>query len=90
MNGQRAKFDREPILPNGAPYSVFDVTQGFVAQMVSNTCTTITVYTSIVESAKFSTMATVTKSAARRSAWSRAGRGEGNLFPATRRRQVHL
>ena len=38
------------LTPNGAPYSVYDTTQGFVSQIVSNTSTSITVMGNIPES----------------------------------------
>jgi hypothetical protein len=36
-------------IPNGAPYSVHDVTQGWWAEIASNTATTLTIQTSIPE-----------------------------------------
>ncbi len=36
-------------IPNGAPYSVYDVTQGWWAEIASNTATTLTIQTSIPE-----------------------------------------
>jgi hypothetical protein len=38
------------LTPNGAPYSVYDTTQGFVSEIVSNTATTITIVGPISES----------------------------------------
>jgi hypothetical protein len=37
------------LIPNGAPYSVYDTTQGFWAEILSNTATSITIQASIPE-----------------------------------------
>jgi hypothetical protein len=37
------------LVPNGAPYSVYDTTQGWWAEIASNTATTLTIQTSIPE-----------------------------------------
>jgi hypothetical protein len=42
MNDSSKSWNTNQLAPAGAPYSVFDVTQGFVAQIVSNTATSIT------------------------------------------------
>lgn len=42
MNDSSKSWTTDQLAPAGAPYSVFDVTRGFVAQIVSNTATSIT------------------------------------------------
>jgi hypothetical protein len=53
-NGSLTMTDSSKSFPNliplGMPYSVYDTTQGFVSQVVSNTATTITVMGNIPES----------------------------------------
>jgi hypothetical protein len=52
MTDSTKSWTTNQLVPEGAPYSVYDVTQGagFIAEIASNTATTITVQTPISES----------------------------------------
>jgi hypothetical protein len=50
MTDSTKSWTTNQLAPSGAPYSVYDTTQGFVSEVASNTATTITVTSPISES----------------------------------------
>lgn len=49
MNDSGQSWTTNQFIPNGAPYSVYDVTQGWWAEIASNTATSLTIQASIPE-----------------------------------------
>ncbi|HEY1648208.1 MAG TPA: hypothetical protein VGF96_09520 [Terracidiphilus sp.] len=50
MTDSTKTWTTNQLVPNGAPYSIYDTTRGFVSEVASNTATTITVQGPISES----------------------------------------
>jgi hypothetical protein len=71
------------LAPAGAPYSVFDVTQGFVAQIASNTANSITLQQSIPEQPNNFNAGDSYQIRRSKACVDQGGRGQGLLVQAT-------